>query len=551
MYPVSEEYASKIISDNRSFAIRLTFLGSSTVLTGTTLQDITLDEIINSSDTLTLGCACSNKVTVNLINPPLNIAYDGAEFTAEVGLLLNDRPITYEWIPLGKFYGADPETNNDFKNLKLTAYDGFCKITGKYNATVPTETALQAIYDDLRVQLRENCGIILKEETLPEYAITEFPYLDITYTQAIGYVAGCLGKMARFNREGILEMVWYEDSGQTIGRDMQYMSGLKRTTERELNVTSIATGTKENPIVRGDGANGTSINFENPYMTDTMADVIYDTVNNFSYTPCQVKWRGNPAIQAGDIVQVFDKNNLAHKVLVMSQTIKIGGGCNATIDCKGNGTTKSEFSNGHESVGQKIERVYSTLEQAILDATNAITGNKGGYVELLDTNDDGKPDEIIIMDLEDRALATKVWRWNKEGLGFSSNATGNAYNGPYKTAITADGQIVADFITTGTLSAERIAVENFDSDDPTKITDYIHFGNGTMTFGKGDSAITLKLENNQVAFYNGDTRVAYFRNNSFGIENLETQEGESGEIRFQNFGFIPRASGNLSFTKLK
>ncbi len=545
MYVVSEDYKKKIASDNRVFSIRLTFLGSSTVLTGTTLQDITLDEIINSSDALTMGCACSNKVVVNLINPPLDFAYDGAAFTAEVGLLLNDRPVTYEWIPLGKFYGADPETNNDFKNLKLTAYDGFCKMTGKYHATVPSETTLQAVYNDLKTQLYENCGITLKERILPEYAITEFPYLDITYAEAIGYVAGCLGEMARFDRNGDLELVWYEDSGQEIDRRMQYLNGFKRTTEKTLDITSIATGTQDQAIVRGSGANGTSINFENPYMTDSMADAIYDAVNEFSYTPCQVKWRGNPAIQAGDIVTTMDKDNIPHRVLVMSQTTKIGGGCSATIDCKGSGVTRSEFSNGHESIGQKIERVYSTLEQAILNATQAITGNSGGYVELLDTNNDGKPDEIVVMDLEDKAAATKVWRWNKEGLGYSYKASGNAYAGPYKTAITADGQIVADFITTGTLSAERIAVENFDANDPTRITDYIRFGNGAMTFGKGDSTLTLKLENDQVAFYSGSTRIAYFSNNSFEIENLT-----DGKIRFQNFGFIPRTSGNLTFTKL-
>ena len=142
MYLVSENYANRIKSDDRKFALKLTF-GSSTVLTGATIQNITLDEIINSTDVLTMGCACSNKITVNLINQPTDFAYDGADFTAEVGLLLNDRPITYEWIPLGKFYGADAETNNDFKNLKLTAYDGFCKMTDKYNATVESETTLQ------------------------------------------------------------------------------------------------------------------------------------------------------------------------------------------------------------------------------------------------------------------------------------------------------------------------------------------------------------------------------------------------------------------------
>ena len=542
MYSVSEEYAKKIISDDRAFSLRVTF-SPSTELTGTTIQDISLDEVVISGDSLTMGCACSNKITINLINPPTNIDYDGATFTAEVGLLLKDRPITYEYVPLGKFYAIDPDTNNDYKNLKLTAYDGFCKMTGKYIPTVPEETTLQAVYDDLREQLLANCGIVLKERTLPEYVIPNFPYLDVTYTQAIAYVAGCLGGFARFDRLGELEIAWFEDKGQEISRKLQYMNGFKRTLNKSVIVTSLSTGTEENLIVKGDGTNGLQINFENPYITNNMADDIYNRINRFSYTPCSVEWRGNPAVQAGDLVKVYDKDNFPHTVLVMSQSIKIGGGLNAKIDCKGSGNTKSEFSNNFEPIGQKLERLNAKLEQAILGATEAITGNKGGVVVLHDNNNDGKPDELLIMDVEDIGLATKVWRWNKAGLGYAYNPIGNAYLGPYQTAITADGQINADFITTGTLNAERISVDTYDGMG--RLTDYIRFGDGYIELGETDNAIKLKLENNQIAFYRNDVRIAWFTNNSFEIENLT-----EGKIRFQNFGFIPRASGNLTFTKL-
>jgi phage-related protein len=164
-----------------------------------------------------------------------------------------------------------------------------------------------------------------------------------------------------------------------------------------------------------------------------------------------------------------------------------------------------------------------------------------------DTNGDGKPDEILIMDSEDLTLATKVWRWNKEGLGYAYNATGNAYLGPYGIAMTADGKINASFITTGLLNAELIRIGD------EKFGDYIRLENGVMHFGSADNDMSLRLGNitaggtttQQVALYSGETRIAYFSNNSFEIENLQ-----EGKIRFQNFGFITRASGNLSFTKL-
>lgn len=539
MYSVYEDFLEPIKANNREFSTEITF-NSTTELTGATIQSISVDEIVNSTDTLTLGCACSNKIVVTLIEPPTDIDYENSYFTAKVGLKISEG---FSFVPLGKFYVADVETTSDFKKLTITAYDGFCKMTDTYDATVSEETTLQAVYDDLKAQL-EGYGITLKSKKLPSYSLT-FPYIEnLTYQQAIGYVAGCLGGFARFDRNGELEIATYTDTGITIDREDQYMGGFKRLTKKELNITSIATGTQENPIVRGDGANGTEINFENPYITDAMADDVYASFLDLTYTPCQIKWRGNPAIQAGDIVSAVDGNGESHKVLVMSQNIRIGGGLNTTIECKGKSVTTSNFSNSFETTGQKIERKYKTLEQQILDATNAITGNSGGYVKMLDTNGDGKPDELLITDFDDIAIATKVWRWNKEGLGYAENASGNAYAGPYRTAITADGQINADFITTGTLNAEMIAVESFDNKTGL-LTDYIHFGDGVITLGKSDNMLTLKLENDQVAFYNEETRIAYFSNNSFEIENLT-----EGKIRFANFGFIPRASGNLTFTKL-
>lgn len=95
----------------------------------------------------------------------------------------------------------------------------------------------------------------------------------------------------------------------------------------------------------------------------------------------------------------------------------------------------------------------SFMYEAAKRASELITGNLGGYVVIHDSNGDGEPDEILIMDTADISTAVKVWRWNQNGLGYS----GTGYSGPYNTlALTADGQIVATAITTGTLNADLI-----------------------------------------------------------------------------------------------
>lgn len=90
---------------------------------------------------------------------------------------------------------------------------------------------------------------------------------------------------------------------------------------------------------------------------------------------------------------------------------------------------------------------FTELETAVQRATDLITGNEGGYVRFI-YNSDGLPQEIVVMDTQSIDTATKVWRWNKQGFGYSNTG----YNGTYSTAITQNGEIVADFITSGHMS---------------------------------------------------------------------------------------------------
>ena len=114
-------------------------------------------------------------------------------------------------------------------------------------------------------------------------------------------------------------------------------------------------------------------------------------------------------------------------------------------------STISDTAQSIDNIVQKVDRFPSLMQSAINSATKLITGQKGGYV-VLHGDETGQPYELLVLDSPNIADAVNVWRWNVGGLGFSSNG----YNGPYETAITSDGQIVADFITSGSLVANII-----------------------------------------------------------------------------------------------
>ena len=111
---------------------------------------------------------------------------------------------------------------------------------------------------------------------------------------------------------------------------------------------------------------------------------------------------------------------------IIEQNNQVKDEINKVID-----STKSEFA--------------IALDAAIKEASDLINNGLGGYI--VKTRN-----ELLIMDTEDINTATNVWRWNINGLGFSSTG----YAGPYETALTNNGKIVLNEVTAAKFTASLI-----------------------------------------------------------------------------------------------
>lgn len=103
------------------------------------------------------------------------------------------------------------------------------------------------------------------------------------------------------------------------------------------------------------------------------------------------------------------------------------------------------------SIEKEIPSATKILLAAKQNASNLIKSATTGYI-VLNPDENGNPKELLVMDAPDIGTAKKLWRLNINGFGYSSTG----YDGDYGTAITMDGAIVADFITAGTMYADRI-----------------------------------------------------------------------------------------------
>ena len=186
-------------------------------------------------------------------------------------------------------------------------------------------------------------------------------------------------------------------------------------------------------------------------------------------------------------------------------TITLGKASNTSLSAKTASITE-EFKKEME----RIASPSSIIKQAVDNATQLITNAMGGYV--YKTNN-----ELYIMDTNNPKTAQKVWRWNINGLGYSSTGI----NGQYGLAMTMDGNIVADFIASGTMYADRIK-------------------GGTLTLGgqnNTNGSVTVLNENgNTIGTFNKDGiviekgRISGADIHSYGLD----ISGESVEARIED-----------------
>ncbi len=104
------------------------------------------------------------------------------------------------------------------------------------------------------------------------------------------------------------------------------------------------------------------------------------------------------------------------------------------------------------SIMQKIEnlpKAHTLLKEAKEHADSIMHMATTGYITI--TKDEFGSDTLYISNVRDYTAANKLWRWNMNGLGYSSDG-----GETFPLAMTMDGSIVADFITSGVMNADVI-----------------------------------------------------------------------------------------------
>ena len=301
-----------------------------------------------------IGATTSQSLDLTLLNKG-DMVYGTSTIKVEIGLKIGS---TIEYIPMG-IYNIDDVEKTDY-TIKITAFDNMMKFERNFTTTLGDTLTLQQVASELTritgVQFTGN---------LPAYTVKKLE--GFSCREILGYVASLCGGNAIITRDGKFTIVTPKDNSYSIGTS-NYFDYKREETKYKIGKISCQSG--EEILSKGSiGVDSMELQFENPWVNNTILTDIYTKLNGFEYLGYSMKWQGDPSLDVGDIVTITDKKGVLRKHPILSQKFTYTGGLTAEMGAKGENKNKNEFSGSGPSA-KKVERVVMELaliNKALID----------------------------------------------------------------------------------------------------------------------------------------------------------------------------------------
>lgn len=389
MYQASKKFGDAIAGSNRKFNTRL--LENEKVL----VESVKNFTITSGAEEITIGSAVASYVQATIENK--GIALSGKEVSLEIGVEVDG---AMEYIPMGLYTIQNPKIESNKVTFK--AYDRLAsRCNGAYYsklsyptdavdilAEISTMTGVAIDISTLQRGIQINQRAIIEEgdyneETDESEVITTYvnPFDGYTYKETIGFIAGLFGKFAICGRTGMIEFRWYQDISYEIPSNIFYND--LQETEESFSIKRLTCDNSDQTLSSGSGATG--ISMQNPVMTQSILDGVYNTVQGLVFTPAALRFIGDTRLDIGDIVTAVKNDGTKFTIPIISLITSYDGGLMQTIASYGN-TAEEDDSDTKGPITEMAERVEYELafvKKLMVDnltATNATIKNLSGDV---------------------------------------------------------------------------------------------------------------------------------------------------------------------------
>jgi hypothetical protein len=362
MQPVSEQFKNAISQLSRELKARITFPGL--VLEDDNIQSIEWDSTLVGADDFEIGTAPMDMVRINLVSEvdsPMFYDFDDEECEIEIGVQLSH---SVEYVSIGKFTVDNVEKKDN--TIHINAVDRMYKFEKQYESDLDYPASLS----EIALDICDVAGVELATTifTNSDYTVNTKPELDeITCRTAIAQIAELAGGYARIDRSGKLEIFniqttaynseKYAGSHYILGdlfiADELIVSDIEITGENYIDFSNkrLPTAKIEKIIVKtGDEEASKGIGENTYYIVNNVfcqnphaaVDTLYEVLSGLSYTPFNMKWQGNPAVDCGDMITVRSVHGGYYNTLITRRSLTYTGGLREDYEAVGKSNIEKE-----------------------------------------------------------------------------------------------------------------------------------------------------------------------------------------------------------------
>lgn len=425
---------------------------------------VEIEDAVSSQDSIQIGATIINQCTFTIAN--FNGTYDnkdfmGARFTVSISITRETGQVVSA--TKGTFYVVEQKFAESA--ITIIGYDAMHLLDKPLSiANIQYPTSLGSLLG----RVASACGVTMDiPGAYGDWTISSAPTSDaVTCREVVSWAAQFYGYNARVNANGVLKFTWYdlttlgnESASSTLYHTIQSTFS-RQISKADVTITGIKIVIDESNSVKS-GTDDYMLEIKgNEFITAANAQTILTNLATklvgMTFRKMDISHLSDPRMEAGDVFKLVVGSN--HYWGIVSYTKFTAGGSQVTrSDAEDpvyvQSTRFSPVTKLAAQTAADIAKEADARQTAIDHATDMITGATGGnYIEIIDTQTN-KPIGWAIIDADNIADATNVWRFTAGGLGHSHSG----WDGPYSDiALTADGHINADLITVGTLRSLQI-----------------------------------------------------------------------------------------------
>ena len=427
-----------------------------------------------------------------------------ADVVMSIALMIDDTtPARKEPVKMGTFRVDDARYDEATITLSLLDFmEQFDRPYALVGITYP------ATLMDIVRNACTRCGVQLASLSFPrdDYEVASPPEEDCTYREVIGWVATLAGCFARCNRDGELEIKWFntsalEDNSGTDGGifdtgtpyyqtgdnvnggsfnpwndgdaveggqvtdpiPVHYVNGLY---SQEICVDeTVITGVRiivEDPDSSAEeqehsytsGASGYEVQIENnPFITMETAQAHANWLGNrligLHFRKCTVQQTDDPAIEAGDVGLLFDAKSNEYPILITRVAFEIGGPqtivCASDTPAHNSSTRYTAATKSYSEMRKRLKDQINSFDVAMNSLRNDIANAKGLYADEIEDPDN--PGSTIYVLHDKPLLAQSPVRIMVSSVGVTVTANGTAAE-PNWYGLRVNGDMIARIMNT-------------------------------------------------------------------------------------------------------